>query len=281
MQKSFPFSSEIDQLIETALREDVGAGDITTNSLFDESTRGRAVIRSKASGILAGIPIAELVFKKLDAHMEFQTNVSDGMKISRGEVLAELSGSLRAILAGERVALNFLQHLSGIATVAGRFVSALDGTKTAVLDTRKTMPGLRALEKYAVRMGGGVNHRMGLYDAVLIKDNHIAAAGGIREAVERVRKTAPANTAIELEAANLDDVREALEARADIIMLDNMKIDELREAVAIVGGKAKLEASGGVTFESVREIADTGVDFVSIGSITHSAPALDIALSIV
>jgi len=267
------------ELIEKALAEDLGPGDVTSEATIPAGSTATAAILAKQDLILAGIDIATAVFRHLDPDVQFTLFAKDGDKINAGTEIARLSGNTRALLAGERVALNLLQHLSGIATLTARYVENVKGLKAVVLDTRKTLPGLRQLEKYAVRMGGGKNHRMGLYDMILIKDNHIKAAGGITNAVASAR-TKTGNLRIEVETKTLDEVREALAAKADIIMLDNMPVDVMREAVKLIAGRALAEASGNVTLETVRQIAEAGVDFVSSGSLTHSAPAADISMKI-
>ncbi len=267
-------------LIEKALAEDIGTGDVTSEATIRKEARSVAVLLAKQDLILAGLEAARAVFRRLDADIQFMTSARDGDRINAGTEFARLIGNTRALLAGERVALNLLQHLSGIATLTARYVERVRGLKTAVLDTRKTLPGLRELEKYAVRMGGGRNHRMGLYDMVLIKDNHIRAAGGITRAVEAVRKNVHPPLKVEVETKTLDEVREALAARTDIIMLDNMSIGMMNEAVKLISGKVLIEASGNVTLETIRGIAETGVDFISSGSLTHSAPAADISMKI-
>jgi nicotinate-nucleotide pyrophosphorylase (carboxylating) len=269
----------IKKLIEDALAEDIGPGDITTEAIIPEGASSPAEILAKQELVLAGLEVSREVFLSLDAKVRFTPLVKDGERIKAGATIAKLSGNTRALLKGERVALNLLQHLSGIATLTARFVEKLKGTKASIMDTRKTLPGLRQLEKYAVRMGGGKNHRMGLYDMVLIKDNHIKAAGAITRAVERAREKA-GTLKIEVETRDLGDVRESLAAQADIIMLDNMPVDVMREAVKLINGRALVEASGNVTLETIRRIAETGVDLISSGSLTHSAPAADISMKI-
>jgi nicotinate-nucleotide pyrophosphorylase (carboxylating) len=266
-------------LIETALEEDIGAGDVTSEATIHAEATSEAVMLAKQHLVLAGIEVSRAVFLALDPTIRFIPFVKDGDTIHAGTELARLSGNTRALLAGERVALNLLQHLSGIATLTAQYVEKLKGLKAGVLDTRKTLPGLRALEKYAVRMGGGKNHRMGLYDMILIKDNHIKAADSITKAIAAARMKS-GKLRIEVETKTLDEVREAMAAKADIIMLDNMPIDIMREAVKLIAGRALVEASGNVTLETVRHIAATGVDFVSSGSLTHSAPAADISMKI-
>jgi len=240
-----------------------------------------AAVLAKQDLILAGLDIARAIFHDLDPKIQFTAVVTDGNTINAGAEIAKLSGNTRALLAGERIALNLLQHLSGIATLTAAYIEKLKGLKTEVLDTRKTLPGLRRLEKYAVRVGGGRNHRFGLYDGVLIKDNHIKASGSITNAVESVRKSVHHLLKIEVETKNLDEVREALTAQADIIMLDNMSIETMHKAVKLIAGNALTEASGNITLESIRAIAETGVDFISSGSLTHSAPAVDMSMKII
>ena len=266
----------MDDLIQRALAEDVGTGDVTTATLVPETATGRAVLTQKAPGVIAGLDVAEAVFHQVDPELRWEPRTPEGEWRGGGPV-AELSGSSRSILVGERVALNFLQRLSGVATMTARYVEAVAGTKARILDTRKTTPGLRALEKRAVVTGGGVNHRTGLYDAILVKENHSAMAGGVGEATRRALAVSN-GLPVEVECATLDEVRAALDAGAPRILLDNMDTGELREAVALAGGRAELEASGNVSLETVREIAETGVDFISVGALTHSAPALDISL---
>jgi nicotinate-nucleotide pyrophosphorylase (carboxylating) len=267
------------ELIETALEEDIGAGDVTSEATIPAEATSEAIMLAKQHLVLAGIEVSRAVFLSLDPTIKFIPFAKDGDIVHAGTEFAHLSGNTRALLAGERVALNLLQHMSGIATLTARYVAKLKGLKTKVLDTRKTLPGLRRLEKHAVRMGGGRNHRMGLYDMVLIKDNHIKASGSITKAVASAQTKSGA-LRIEVETKTLDEVREALAAKADIIMLDNMSIDAMREAVSLIAGRALVEASGNVTLETVRQIAETGVDFVSSGSLTHSAPAADISMKI-
>lgn len=271
----------LDRLIDMALEEDLGPGDITTESIVPETLWARAEFIAREEGVVAGLPVAGRVFKRLDLETEFRAEVTEGSAVKAGAVLAVVAGRARTILTGERVALNFVRHLSGIATRTRRLVAAVEGLRAVVLDTRKTTPGLRALEKYAVRAGGGRNHRFGLFDGILIKDNHIRAAGGIKEAVARARARAPHTLKVEVEVQSLDEVEEALAAGADIIMLDNMPVAAMREAVRRIGGRALVEASGGITEENIREVAATGVDFISVGALTHSARALDISLEIV
>ena len=269
---------ELQRIVETALREDIGTGDVTTLSTVDPATVSRAELVAKEDFVLAGIQVAEKVFRTLDSEVSFEALVEDGQSVRRGDVLAWIRGSAAVLLQGERVALNLLQRMSGIATMTAAFVREVEGTRATIVDTRKTMPGLRVLDKYAVRAGGGTNHRTSLYDGVLIKENHIRAAGGITVAIERARRRIPHTLKIEVETATLEEVAEALAAGADIILLDNMQLRQLEEAVALIGGKAKAEASGGVNLETVRAIAETGVDLISVGALTHSCRAVDISM---
>jgi nicotinate-nucleotide pyrophosphorylase (carboxylating) len=268
--------------LDIAFAEDLGlTGDITTNATIPADARARAVIGARKAGRIAGLPIAEAAFRRLDPAAEFRVLVADGQDAEPGAAVAEVAGNARALLTAERVALNFLGHLSGIATHTSAFARAIAGTRAQICCTRKTTPGLRAFEKYAVRMGGGANHRFGLFDAVLIKDNHIAAAGGLAAAVERARSLAGHLVKIEVEVDSLDQLREALRYPIDAVLLDNMSLAQLREAVALAAGRVILEASGGVTLDTVRGIAETGVDLISSGALTHSSPVLDLGLDFV
>ncbi|MBN2011533.1 carboxylating nicotinate-nucleotide diphosphorylase [candidate division KSB1 bacterium] len=270
------------ELIRTALDEDLGEhGDITTLATVDPDATGQARIVAKASGIIAGGFIVEQVFRLVDPKLTVNVLCEDGSRVEPGQDVVIIHGPQCSILTGERTALNFLCHLSGIASLTAQFVEQVKGTKVRILDTRKTSPGMRAIEKYAVKMGGGHNHRIGLYDMILIKENHITAAGGITPAVNRCREyTAAKNiqAKLEVETRNLDEVKEALTLHVDRIMLDNMKPERIREAVALVNGAVKLEVSGGIDLDSIREIAETGVDYISIGKLTHSANSLDFSL---
>lgn len=270
----------IKEIVKKALEEDLAGGDVTTEALIPPDLGGQGVIKAREELILAGLEVAREVFAALDPEIFFRPEHEDGDELKEGEAIAALSGRARALLTGERVALNFLQRLSGVATLTSRFVNLVQGTKATIVDTRKTTPGLRALEKYAVRVGGGQNHRHGLYDMYLIKDNHIATVGSIKEAVGRARRAASLAAKIEVEAKTLQEVKEALEAEADVIMLDNMSLQEMEEAVAVVKGWALVEASGGINLENVRSIAETGVDFISAGGLTHSARAVDLSMDI-
>jgi nicotinate-nucleotide pyrophosphorylase (carboxylating) len=271
-------SDDLTELISNALAEDVGGGDVTTEATVARDARARARISQKAEGAIYGLEAAEAVFARLDPGARSERLVEEGVWREQGPVMT-VEGSARALLTGERTALNFLAHLSGVATMAARAARAVEGTGARVLDTRKTTPGMRALEKAAVAAGGASNHRAGLYDAVLIKENHIAAAGGIAQAVARAREAAPELAAtLEVEVRNPQEIDQALAAGAPRLLLDNMDDEQLRVAVAQVAGRAELEASGGVTLETLRERALTGVDWVSMGALTHSAPALDLSL---
>jgi nicotinate-nucleotide pyrophosphorylase (carboxylating) len=269
---------EIDRIVAAALAEDVGPGDVTSLATVPPETPGSAVFLVKAPGTLAGMPVLERVYGHVDPRVAVHSLAGDGEAVAPGMRIARVEGPARALLTGERVALNFLQHLSGIATRTAALVRLVEGTGARIVDTRKTVPGMRALAKYAVRMGGGRNHRFGLYDGILIKDNHIRAAGGIRAAVERSRSLAPHMLRVEVEAETLDQVREALEVQADVVMLDNMDLDTLREAVQLCKGRTLTEASGGIDEQTIRAIAEAGVDLISAGALTHSVTALDISL---
>jgi nicotinate-nucleotide pyrophosphorylase (carboxylating) len=271
----------VDRVIEAGLEEDVAGGDVTTEVLFEPGARTRASLTAKQGGVIAGLRVAQRVFARLDAGSVFAAAVEDGSSVPAGTAIAQVEGRQRAILTGERLALNLLQRMSGIATLARRYVDAVAGLNVRILDTRKTAPGLRALDKYAVRAGGADNHRLTLHDLAMVKDNHIRLAGGIAAAVTRLRERGPAGLRIEVETSNLDEVLEALAAGADIIMLDNMSVADMREAVGVVSHRAVVEASGSISLENVRAVAETGVDLISIGRLTHSAPALDISLKIV
>ena len=268
----------VDGIIEAALKEDLPSGDVTSEALVPPEAVAKAVLLAKEEGVLAGIGLAWLVFAKIDPKIAFEVEVQDGQEFKAGTVLARLEGNAIALLKGERTALNFLQRLSGVATATRRFVKALEGTKTRVLDTRKTTPVLRALEKYAVQQGGGVNHRMSLSDMALIKDNHIAIVGGVGEAVRRAKAKVPAGIKIEVEVTDLRGATEALEGGADMIMLDNMDLAAMKEVVDFVGGRVPLEVSGKVTLERAKAIAAIGVDYVSVGALTHSIRSIDISL---
>jgi len=268
----------LDKVLHNALEEDVGSGDITTISTIPEGTSAFGRYIAKESGILCGIDICERVYQLLDGKFTFTKHFNDGDIINKGDIIAEVSGDARLLLSGERVGLNLMQHLSGIATATNKAVKQIEGTNAVIADTRKTTPGLRTLEKYAVRVGGGSNHRFNLADGVLIKDNHIAAAGSITAAVSNARKYIPHTLKIEVEVEDLDMLKEALEAGADIVMLDNMSCETMREAVKLTARRAVTEASGNMGEKDLFEVASTGVDIISIGAITHSVKALDISL---
>lgn len=271
----------VDKIIDLALEEDLGPGDITTLAIIDASTRGKARLLAKEEIVLAGIEVFDRVLSRLDPEISVRSNFRDGDVVPEGSEVGLVEGSIRGILSGERTALNFLQHLSGIATVTRRYVEKTDPTRVRLIDTRKTTPGLRVLEKYAVRMGGGFNHRMGLFDGILIKDNHIAAAGSISEAVIKARATVPHTVRIEVEVDDLRGLEDAIDAGADAVLLDNMSTEEMRNAVQTARGRVLLEASGGITLESVEEISQTGVNLISVGAITHSARSVDISLELI
>lgn len=270
----------VDEIVSRALSEDIGTGDITTLLTVPEGVEAFGQFIPTQGGILAGIPVVERVFHQVDAGIRLEPLVKEGQYFSAGTVLAEVRGEARGILTAERVALNFLQRLSGIATLTARFVEAAKDLPVRICDTRKTTPGLRYLERYAVRVGGGYNHRFGLYDAVMIKDNHIAVCGGITPAVQRAKRALPHTMKVEVECTTIQQVVEAMEAGADILLLDNMSPQQMREAVRLAKGRVLLEASGGVRLDTVRQIAETGVDAISVGAITHSAPAIDIKLEL-
>ncbi len=268
-------------LFDLAYAEDIGDGDITTNNLIDPNQGKTAQLVAKEKGVIAGLQVAEMVFRKFDKNLEWNELLPDGSKVKPGDVIAEFKGNYRALLTGERKALNFLQRLSGIATYANLCMKEIEGTKVEILDTRKTLPGYRHLDKYAVRMGGASNHRFGLYDMVMIKDNHIQVAGGITAAVNAIRKRVPKSIKIEVETSNIEQVKEALAAEVDIIMLDNMSSSLMKECVDIVNGRCKIEASGNMTQKRIKKVAHTGVDYISIGALTHSVKALDISQRII
>lgn len=272
--------ADVERIIDGALREDTPGGDVTTNLLFEPEEQADGLFRAKARGVVAGLQVAERVFRKLDPLSRFAAQVKDGDRVTAGAALATVHCRRRALLTGERVALNLMQRMSGIATQSAAYVDAVQGLPVTILDTRKTAPGLRVLDKYAVRVGGATNHRLTLSDLAMIKDNHIRLAGGIWPAVRKIRARAPKELRIEVECSNLDQVQEAIDAGADIIMLDNMMPSLLREAVQLVNKRAQVEASGNIGLDTVRAVAETGVDFISVGRLTHSAPALDISMKV-
>jgi nicotinate-nucleotide pyrophosphorylase (carboxylating) len=275
---------KVEDIVDRALAEDCAWADVTTQALIPSDAEGKASITAKSAGVLAGVEVASLVFSRVDSSLKFQALLRDGAGLQRGTEIAVVEGKVAGILWGERVALNFLQRLSGIATETHRYVEAIEGCNARIVDTRKTTPGLRFLEKYAVTVGGGHNHRVHLGDGILIKDNHLAALRshglGLRDIVARAKKNAPHTLKIEVEVTTAEEAVEALEAGADIMMLDNMSVEEMRRAVKSVGGRVILEASGGITLENVRAVAETGVDLISIGALTHSVKALDISLEL-
>ncbi len=278
-----PAGTAWEAIVDLALVEDLGGGDVTTETTISAAARARGTIVAKADGVLSGLGVAAAVFHRVDPAVRFEARAADGQRVAPGEIVAAIEGSARSLLAAERVALNFLQRLSGVATLTARYVAAVTGTGARIVDTRKTTPGLRQLEKVAVRDGGGRNHRFNLTDGVLIKDNHLAAVGGhgperVARAVRLARERAPHPLRIEVEVTTLDELAEALAAEADIVLLDNMDLATLRLAVAQTAGRALLEASGGVSLATVRAVAETGVDLISVGALTHSAPALDLSL---
>jgi nicotinate-nucleotide pyrophosphorylase (carboxylating) len=275
------FIGPIDRLIDMALDEDLGSGDITTQHLIPAGAQGTARIIAKELLVICGLPVSQRVFQRVAPHIRIDSDHADGDVVNPGQIVARLTGPLAGLLAGERVALNFLQRLSGIATHVRTYAQAVTGTAVRLVDTRKTTPGWRVLEKYAVRIGGGYNHRMGLYDGVLIKDNHIAACGGIQTAVERIRTHTSHLVKIEVETTTLEEVQEALTAKADVIMLDNMDPATIKKAVALIAGRALVEVSGGVTLENLKALANTGVDIISVGALTHSARAVDLSMYII
>lgn len=275
---------QVQEVVDRALVEDAAWNDVTTAALIQPGTSGQASVLVKEAGVLAGLGVARLVFHRVDPSLQFKESVPDGARVHSGEVVATVVGSKSCLMRGERVALNFLQRLSGVATLTAQYVAAVKGAKARIVDTRKTTPGLRLLEKYAVRVGGGFNHRMNLADGVLIKDNHLAALRaqgvGMRETIEKARRQAPHTLKIEVEVTSYGQAAEAIEAGADALLLDNMLPAEMRRVVQLAGGRLLLEASGGITLANVREVAETGVDIISIGALTHSVKALDISLEL-
>lgn len=270
-----------ERVVDAALSEDAGSGDVTTTAIVSPSQRGSAVMVAKESFVLAGLFVADRVFKHIDPKVSFSPFFKDGERVRKGQSIAAVSGRLSSILTGERVALNFLQRLSGIATLTAGFVKKTEKTGATILDTRKTTPCLRPLERYAVRAGGGQNHRFGLFDSVLIKDNHIEAAGGVAVAIARARAGVPAGSLIEVEVTGQRELKEALSAGADIIMLDNMSVERIRKALKLIAGGALVEASGSINIDNVGRVARTGVDFISVGALTHSVRSVDISMKVV
>lgn len=270
----------IDQLINLAIEEDIASGDVTTNSIIPAHSRAIAEMKMKADGVISGLKVICRVYERFEKDIVWTPLVKDGDTVQKGDIILRIEASYRCLLLGERLSLNILQRMSGIATETAKYVKELAGTHTQLLDTRKTAPGLRILDKMAVKDGGGTNHRMGLYDMAMIKDNHIKVAGGIPNAVKAVRANLPAGIKIEVETTELEEVKEALEAKADIIMLDNMDTNTMSEAVKMIHGQAKTEASGNMSIPRLKEVAATGVDFISVGALTHSVTALDISMNI-
>ncbi|MDD5701915.1 MAG: carboxylating nicotinate-nucleotide diphosphorylase [Dehalococcoidales bacterium] len=284
MKKEHLTEDYLNKIVETALEEDAGRGDITSETLIPRGLQGKAFFLIKEDGVVAGSPVAEKVFHKVDPSLKIEIKIKDGSPVKKGDISMLVAGNVRSILKAERVALNFMQRMSGIASTTAQYVAMVKGLGVDIADTRKTTPGLRFLEKYAVRMGGGRNHRMDLSDAVLIKDNHMEALRALgmsfKDIVARAKSNAPSGIKVEAEASTVREALEALEAGADIIMLDNMTVEEMSQAVALIAGRAEVEASGGVNLQTVRQIAGTGVDFISVGALTHSYRALDISLEL-
>ena len=278
MQNELTMKMNADELIMMALREDITSEDITTNAVMKTNTPGQAELICKQDGVVAGIEVFKRVFTLLDEKTEFEMFVKDGDEVKNKQLMGVVKGDIRVLLSGERTALNYLQRMSGIATYTKSVASLLEGKKTKLLDTRKTTPNMRIFEKYAVKVGGGNNHRYNLSDGILLKDNHIGAAGGVKEAVEMAKEYAPFVRKIEIEVENLEMFKEALEAGADIIMLDNMSVEDMAEAVNLAGSRVQTECSGNVTKENIEKLTDIGVDFISSGALTHSAPIMDISL---
>jgi len=271
---------QIKHLIKLAIEEDIKTGDITSNNIIPKDKQATAVITSKEQGIISGLEIAELTYKEIDKDLSFEKKVEDGNKVDNKEVIAIIKGNARSILSGERIVLNFLSHLSGVSTTTRKYVDKIRNYKTKILDTRKTTPGFRALQKYAVKIGGAENHRQGLYDMVLIKDNHIKVNGSIKQAVQNIKEKIDPKIKIEVETENLQQVKEALETDINMIMLDNMSLEDMKKAVELINNKFKIEASGGITLNNIEEIAKIGVDYISVGSLTHSFKRLDLSMNI-
>lgn len=278
MNNSITMTLNADELILQALREDISSEDVTTNAVMQKARKGEAQLICKQDGVLAGLPVFQRVFELLDETVSVEFRYSDGDKVKKGDLIGTVTGDIRAILSGERTALNYLQRMSGIATYTNSIASLLEGSKVKLLDTRKTTPNMRIFEKYSVKIGGGYNHRYNLSDGVLLKDNHIGAAGGVKEAVFMAKEYAPFVRKIEIECETVEMVMEALEAGADIIMLDNMTVEEMQKAIAVIDGKAEIECSGNVTKENIEHYISLGVDYISSGALTHSSPIMDISL---
>ncbi|RKD26916.1 nicotinate-nucleotide pyrophosphorylase [carboxylating] [Caminicella sporogenes DSM 14501] len=271
----------VDEIIKNGLKEDINNIDITTDNLIDDESKSMAYMLAKEEGVIAGLYVAERVFKILDKEVNFKFNVKDGDKVEKGTIIAEIKGNTKAILKGERLALNLIQRMSGIATISRKYRDVVKDFPVRIVDTRKTTPGLRILEKYAVRIGGCYNHRYNLSEAVMIKDNHIKAAGGIREAILKVKDKIPHTIKVEVEVESITELKEAIDAGADIVMLDNMELEDMKKAVEIGKGKVIIEASGGITLDKLVQIAEVGVDVISVGALTHSVKAMDISLNII
>lgn len=278
MNNNITMTLNADELILQALREDISSEDVTTNAVMQKARKGEAQLICKQDGVLAGLPVFQRVFELLDETVSVEFRYSDGDKVKKGDLIGTVTGDIRAILSGERTALNYLQRMSGIATYTNSIASLLEGSKVKLLDTRKTTPNMRIFEKYSVKIGGGYNHRYNLSDGVLLKDNHIGAAGGVKEAVFMAKEYAPFVRKIEIECETVEMVMEALEAGADIIMLDNMTVEEMQKAIAVIDGKAEIECSGNVTKENIEHYISLGVDYISSGALTHSSPIMDISL---
>ena len=278
MSDPVTFAVNADELIKLALKEDITSEDASTNAVIRKKTLGRVQLICKQNGVICGLSVFKRTFELLDGSVKIDLFAEDGDRVEKGQLIAEVEGDIRVLLSGERTALNFLQRMSGIATYTAELVKLLEGSKTKLLDTRKTTPNMRIFEKYSVRVGGGVNHRYNLSDGILLKDNHIGAAGSVKRAVELAKEYSPFVRKIEIEVENLEMCRQALEAGADIIMLDNMSPEDMKKAVVMIGGRALTECSGNITKENIRSIAEIGVDFVSSGALTHSAPILDLSL---
>ncbi len=270
----------IDRLIDLGIEEDISTGDISTNAIIPVYTRAVAEMKAKAPGVISGLGVIRSVYERFEKDIVWEPLVEDGARVEAGDIILRMEASYRCLLCGERLSLNILQRMSGIATETARYVDALEGTRTRLLDTRKTVPGMRVLDKMAVKHGGGMNHRMGLYDMVMLKDNHIKIAGGIPNAIAAVKRNQPLSIRLEVETTNLEEVRQALEGGADIIMLDNMDNATMAEAVRMIDGRAKTEASGNMSLERLRSVAEVGVDYISVGALTHSVKAMDISMNI-
>lgn len=273
--------SLIERLIDLAIEEDISTGDITTNAIIPSHSKAAAEMKAKADGIVSGLEIARRVFERFEKDIVWKPLVSDGTPVKKGDIILRIEASYRTLLRGERLSLNILQRMSGIATATARYMKELSGTRTQLLDTRKTAPGLRVLDKMAVHQGGGTNHRMGLYDMIMLKDNHIKVAGGIPNAVKQVRANLPLSVKLEVETTNLEEVQQAIDCGVDLIMLDNMSNEMMAKAVKMIAGRAKTEASGNMSIPRLKEVAATGVDYISVGALTHSVTALDISMNII